>query len=93
MSTIKFDSKPTQFFGMPYYWANVKAGVVYNIIQSYSKIVDGNSQQFLLIQENSNAEAPLIEVPLDNNFTYTNFSPSKSLNDNASYKPVESLNS
>jgi hypothetical protein len=80
MGTIVFNNKPTVTKGEPYYWGDIKIGVQYNIINSYEKIFDGTSRHFFLIQESMNSAAPLIEVPLDNNFTYSNFTTGQVLN-------------
>ena len=62
------------------YWSDIKLGVQYNIINSYEKMFNGSSKHFFLIQESMNSAAPLIEVPLDNNFTYSNFTGGQVLN-------------
>lgn len=73
MGTIIFNTKPEPNKNDFYYWSDVKVGVQYNIINSYEKMFNGTSKHFFLIQESANSSAPLIEVPLDNNFTYSNY--------------------
>lgn len=80
MGTIVFNNKPECTKGEPYYWSDIKLGVQYNIINSYEKMFNGSSKHFFLIQESMNSAAPLIEVPLDNNFTYSNFTTGQVLN-------------
>lgn len=92
MGTITFNQLPTAKFNEPYYWSDVKINVPYTILNSYEKIFEGSSRHFFLIQESMNSNAPLIEVPLDNNFTYSNYS-GHVLNDSAKFNPQQSLNS
>lgn len=80
MGTIVFNQKPDPSGSEIYYWSDIKVGVPYNIINSYEKIFNGNSKHFFLIQESMCSDAPLIEVPLDNNFTYSNFNRGSVLN-------------
>ena len=93
MATITFNKKQTPAVNEPYYWSDVKLNIPYNIINSYEKMFEGTSKHFFLIQESANSSAPLIEVPLDNNFTYQNYNPGRSLNDNVQFSSSSALNS
>ena len=75
------DLKTADFWGIyPLFRVlhDLKLNVPYKVLDSYEKTLDGTSRHFFLIQEaEGSTNPPLIEIPLDNNFTYYNYSDPK----------------
>lgn len=75
---FKTKPAPVKTNNEPYWWGDVKLNVPYKVLDSYEKTLDGTSRHFFLIQEaEGSTNPPLIEIPLDNNFTYYNYSDPK----------------